>query len=163
VILVAVIFVVILIMGLRYVVFLTIHVICAKMDITLIKQLACLVLTQGAKHAPTPNAVKHARLGTGGNNVRYAKAGVRTIHVTKQMVRVFVERGILEKHVSTSAHILVLLQVWAPIRLSVTTLQVNAHIVKQDILVGIVNISVAKAATKTNALRKMVTVHWGAS
>jgi len=77
--------------------------------------------------------VKHARLGTGGNNVRYAKAGVRTIHVTKQMVRVSVRRGILENNVSTSAHILVLLQVWAPIRLSVTTLQVNAHIASNRI------------------------------
>jgi len=39
--------------GLDVSVSLTIHVIRAKMDITLIKQLACLVLTQGAKHAPT--------------------------------------------------------------------------------------------------------------
>ena len=98
--------------------------------------------------------MKHARLGTGGNNVRYAVLDIKTMHVTKQMVRVSVMRVILENNVSTSVHILVLLQVWARIRLSVTTLQVNAHIVKQVILVGFVNISVAKAATKTNAQQK---------
>ena len=68
----------------------------------------------------------------------------------------------MENNASTSVHILVLLQVWARIGLSVTTLQVNAHIVKQAISVGSVKISVAKAATKTNAMPKMVTVLWAA-
>jgi len=76
-------YVVIIIMGLRYVVFLMIHVICVKMDITKIKQYACVVLTLAANHVPTPHAVKHARLDTGESNAtQHAVADVSTTRVT---------------------------------------------------------------------------------
>ena len=78
------------------------------------------------------------------------------------MVHVCVRRGTSAKNVSTSVHILVRLQVWAQIKRNVIPLQVNVHIVKQAISVGFVKISVAIAATKTNAMRKMVTVPWAA-
>jgi len=79
------------------------------------------------------------------------------------MARVCVKRGTLAKHASKSVHLLVLLQVWARIKSNVTPVLVNAHIVKQAISVGFVKISAAIAATKTNAMLKMVTVRWGAS
>jgi len=79
------------------------------------------------------------RRETGENNVtQHAVADVKTTPVTKQMVRVCVRRGTLENSVSRNVHILVLLQVLAQIKLNVTPLQVNAHIVKQAILVGFV-------------------------
>jgi len=94
---------VIIVTGLRYAVFLTIHAICAKTDIIKIKQLACLVRTLAAVHVPTPHDVKPAKLDTGGNNAKYAAADVLTTRVTWHMARVCVRRDTGENSVTLHA------------------------------------------------------------